>query len=346
MANNIQLITWPDQLVSPEYDALVHQSGVPNGTIYGCNCTLKNAFTVHISEGYGILGGRFFKMSATDVAIDDTQSNYGCVVLNIGLSRPDPCYIDFHGVSSTELEFETWYYVPDDFNAGGSYAWLVLAVFSWDSVRGASNIKQMNSLIPLKPTEIYRRTKALLDPSSIAYNPERGGGLESYKNTGAYYITAANAAQIYDMPIEGSYPWHLLVFGSESRRSTQIAVRLNNAEGYTNYAYIRTHNGSQWQPWRNLTYQHHRPLGGTVSLASIGPVGAKSSVDVVVNYPEEFSVSPTVVVCLVSSSTSPEIGLMTATVLESGPSRFKARIFNNGSGDRSPNLNWVAIRND
>lgn len=66
----ISLVTFTNQTVSAQDDALVYQTAVrQSGIIYGCEVTIKNATTLHIGAGHGIICGRKFTVTAQDISI-------------------------------------------------------------------------------------------------------------------------------------------------------------------------------------------------------------------------------------------------------------------------------------
>lgn len=74
----ISLVTFTNQSVSAQDDALIYQTAVQqSGIIYGCDVTIKNATTLHIAAGHGVLCGRKFTVTAQDVTI--TLSGSGTV---------------------------------------------------------------------------------------------------------------------------------------------------------------------------------------------------------------------------------------------------------------------------
>ena len=80
--------------------------------------------------------------------------------------------------------------------------------------------------------------------------------------------------------------------------------------------------------------------GGTVAGQAVSP---GQFLDVSVTFPKAYSIAPTVVACLNSTSTSAEMGLITISANAITTTGFTARIFNGGSSSRSPAFRWVAI---
>lgn len=66
----ISLVTYSSQSVSPQDDALVYQTAVPqSGIIYGATVTIKNSTTLHITAGHGVICGRKFTITAQDISV-------------------------------------------------------------------------------------------------------------------------------------------------------------------------------------------------------------------------------------------------------------------------------------
>lgn len=74
----ISLVTYTNQSVSAQDDALIYQTAVKqSGIIYGCEVTIKNATTLHIASGHGVICGRKFTVTAQDFSI--TLSGSGTI---------------------------------------------------------------------------------------------------------------------------------------------------------------------------------------------------------------------------------------------------------------------------
>lgn len=71
----INLVTFYNSTVTPQDDALIYENALPgSGMIYGGNCTIKNANTIHVTAGHGALCGRKFTIEETDVPVILTSS--------------------------------------------------------------------------------------------------------------------------------------------------------------------------------------------------------------------------------------------------------------------------------
>ena len=69
MANEISLVTYNESLVTPKHDAVIHDMAVENGILYGCKITVKDATTLHMTAGMGIVYGRQFELYESDITV-------------------------------------------------------------------------------------------------------------------------------------------------------------------------------------------------------------------------------------------------------------------------------------
>lgn len=87
------LITWSGQTVTPQYDALVFGLFALDGIIYGVDITqsASDPNIINISNGYGIIQGRFFTIEEFSVNVElTTGATYqGQLILHMDLSNAD-----------------------------------------------------------------------------------------------------------------------------------------------------------------------------------------------------------------------------------------------------------------
>lgn len=95
MSGICTLITFNGQNVSPIDDALIYDAAVNgDGLFYGGEVTIKNANTLHISAGHGIIAGRKFTLVDSDIQLSLTTggTQKGRVYMHLDLSNTaDPC---------------------------------------------------------------------------------------------------------------------------------------------------------------------------------------------------------------------------------------------------------------
>lgn len=98
MANEIKLVTASGQTVTPQDDALIYEKfATGNGIIYGCEVTIKNSNTLHINAGHGIVCGRKFTVTDSDIPVTLSSSGTlnGRLYIHLDLSLlSDPIVLD------------------------------------------------------------------------------------------------------------------------------------------------------------------------------------------------------------------------------------------------------------
>lgn len=88
----ISLVTYAGQTVTPQDDALLYEAAITgSGMIYGGAVTVKNANTLHVDAGHGVICGRKFTIEETDISIPLTASGTlnGRLYIHMDLSDAD-----------------------------------------------------------------------------------------------------------------------------------------------------------------------------------------------------------------------------------------------------------------
>ena len=88
--NNISLVTFAAQTVTPQDDALVYESALgAGGIIYGGEVTVKNANTLHMNAGHGVICGRKFTIFDSDIPVTLSSSGdlLGRLYIHLDLSN-------------------------------------------------------------------------------------------------------------------------------------------------------------------------------------------------------------------------------------------------------------------
>jgi hypothetical protein len=96
----------------------------------------------------------------------------------------------------------------------------------------------------------------------------------------------------------------------------------------------------------NIAWGHtHLPaqLGIQSGVTGTFRVEANAYVDHRVEFDAPFPVVPTVVVGMYSTSTAPQIGSITVALMTADEEGFTARVFNDGSSARLPQVGWIAV---
>lgn len=86
----IELKTYAGSNVTPQNDAIMNDTNtLNNGIYYGCNVTIKDATTLHINSGQGIVYGRLFEVLDSDIPVSLSPSGtlLGQLYVHIDLSN-------------------------------------------------------------------------------------------------------------------------------------------------------------------------------------------------------------------------------------------------------------------
>ena len=93
MANNIVLKTYKGGSVTPLDDAIIQQTVIAtNGIFKGCNVTYARGNVLHISQGFGMIKGRFFEVYDCEVGVilnSGSGTLQGRLYIHMDLSNAD-----------------------------------------------------------------------------------------------------------------------------------------------------------------------------------------------------------------------------------------------------------------
>ena len=93
MADNIVLKTFKGGNVTPQNDAIIYQTVLPGAGVFkGCEVSLARSNTLHISQGFGMIKGRFFECYETELSVqlaDVGKTLNGRVYIHMDLSNTD-----------------------------------------------------------------------------------------------------------------------------------------------------------------------------------------------------------------------------------------------------------------
>ena len=93
MADNITLKTYKGGNVTPQDDAIIYETAIPGSGIFkGCEVTYARGNVLHISQGFGMIRGRFFEVYETEVDVrlaDVGETLDGRVYIHLDLSNAD-----------------------------------------------------------------------------------------------------------------------------------------------------------------------------------------------------------------------------------------------------------------
>ena len=93
MADNITLKTYKGGNVTPQDDAIIYETAIPGSGIFkGCEVTYARGNVLHISQGFGMIRGRFFEVYETEIDVrlaDVGETLQGRVYIYLDLSNAD-----------------------------------------------------------------------------------------------------------------------------------------------------------------------------------------------------------------------------------------------------------------
>lgn len=93
MADNIVLKTYKGGNVTPQDDAIIYETAIPGSGIFkGCEVTYARGNVLHISQGFGMIRGRFFEVYETEIDVrlaDVGETLQGRMYIHLDLSNAD-----------------------------------------------------------------------------------------------------------------------------------------------------------------------------------------------------------------------------------------------------------------
>lgn len=138
----IDLITYDQKMVTPKDDALIHQFGLANGVLYGCDVTLADSNTLHITGGQGVIYGRQWEITEGDITVTLPASGTlkGRLYVRIDLSNT---------TNPIELLVQTDVTLPDltdddQLNVNNSVSELELCTFDVSSLTISELVRTVN----------------------------------------------------------------------------------------------------------------------------------------------------------------------------------------------------------
>lgn len=92
MADNLRLVTWNGETVTPQDDAILYQSGTVDGVYSNLEFTIKDTTTIHMTGSFAIMGGRFIELEAQDISVPLATTSAGLrgqIYLRLDLANGD-----------------------------------------------------------------------------------------------------------------------------------------------------------------------------------------------------------------------------------------------------------------
>lgn len=140
----IDLITYDQKMVTPKDDALIHQFGISNGVLYGCDVTLADSNTLHITGGQGVIYGRQWEITEGNITVTLPASGSlkGRLYVKIDLSNT---------TNPIELLVQTDVTLPDltdddQINVNNSVSELELYTFDVSSLTISNLVKTVETV--------------------------------------------------------------------------------------------------------------------------------------------------------------------------------------------------------
>lgn len=272
MAENIRLITYAQQYVTPMNDAIMHDVEVGrSGILYGVTLSISENNIV-VSGGYGVIKGRLFEITETQIPITlATDSNLrGRLYVEMDLSNTyDPILL------KTEIGAEISDVVTDsDVNYTNGIYQLNIATFTVTTAR-ITNLT---------------RVVANIHGNGIESVTTANTSLNSYTSAGTYYFHQTYGAT--DAPY-GTVGW-LIVFDNAPQMNIRKQIWI--FRGAASYVYARSFVSGAWTSWVRLVSEadaYYMP-GDTATLYCYGGgfmTSAKTAIFYQLNLPKPISPS-------------------------------------------------------
>ena len=240
--NNISLVTFAAKTVTPQDDALIYESALgAGGIIYGAEVTVKNANTLHVNAGHGVICGRKFTVYDSDVPVTLSASGtlLGRLYIHLDLSNAsDPIEMLVEtGQSLSPLEQD------EDVNIVNGIYDINIATFdvSTSAITNLRNVypkvayANSGSLITITTQEpsLIGEEVTVTDGTDYVYAVFNAEGVAELKNvlmTGSLTISATDGEDIatdsLNVPYYGSYELDLAFWNAT------LAITTPNSELY------------------------------------------------------------------------------------------------------------------
>ena len=240
--SNISLVTFAAKTVTPQDDALVYESALGSGgIIYGAEVTIKNANTLHVNAGHGVICGRKFTVYDADipVALSSSGTLLGRLYIHLDLSNAsDPIeLLTETGQTLSPLEQD------ENVNIVNGIYDINIATFtvSTSTIADLRNVypkvsyANSGSLITITTGEesLIGEEVTVSDGTNYVYAIFNADGVAELKNvlmTGTLTISATDgtdtATASINVPYYGSYTQSLAFWGAT------LAISTSNSELY------------------------------------------------------------------------------------------------------------------
>lgn len=231
MADNIRLITYAEQTVTPMNDAILQDIGVgQSGILYGVDITASGN-VLSLTGGYGVIKGRLFQVNASDITVQlaSGATVNGMLHIRLDLSnQSEPISI----IAQTGDSISTLTQEEDANYTNGVYE-MELATFTVSTIE-ISNVQRTAGTIH----------------GGISVVNVTGTSLDQYVDPGTYYFAIEYAPS--DAP-KGANGW-LITLGSNYAKK-QIWLR-EGSESTQFDTCVRSYTSGAWTSWRRLVSEN------------------------------------------------------------------------------------------
>jgi hypothetical protein len=242
----IDLITYDQKMVTPKDDALIHQFGISNGVLYGCDVTLADSNTLHITGGQGVIYGRQWEITEGDITVTLPASGSlkGRLYVKIDLSNT---------TNPIELLVQTDVTLPDltdddQINVNNSVSELELYTFDVSSLTISNLVKTVETVADGDHADVVQMQN---DISQLNSRLNVIGGGYSLESKGVTSIPSNTDTVIYGKVLpQGKYILSAKIYCNVSNASCYLMCGgIRQQLTCTNVAYMTvcglvTSNGS------------------------------------------------------------------------------------------------------
>lgn len=212
-SKNIKLVTYAGSIVTPQDDALIHETAIPkSGIIYGGKTTKKTNNTLHIAAGHGIVCGRKFTISECDVPVQLTggASHNGRVYIHMDLSNstnPIQILIETGTQLSSEIQQKdvnilngVYEFNLATFMVDATTIYNVVDVFPVVSGKDMSElektfVKKRDILKTMEEVSANKDADKVVGPEVVKELSNDLGGCSLVQENGNFYIVGADSAR-------------------------------------------------------------------------------------------------------------------------------------------------------
>lgn len=212
-SKNIKLVTYAGSTVTPQDDALIHETAIPkSGIIYGGKTTKKTNNTLHIAAGHGIVCGRKFTISECDVPVQLTggASHNGRVYIHMDLSNstnPIQILIETGTQLSSEIQQKdvnilngVYEFNLATFMVDATTIYNVVDVFPVVSGKDMSElektfVKKRDILKTMEEVSANKDADKVVGPEVVKELSNDLGGCSLVQENGNFYIVGADSAR-------------------------------------------------------------------------------------------------------------------------------------------------------